>query len=147
MKIKLLCIMICLLCNSCSKYTKRISREKSILKYIDQFFKDYAEIHKELGFLVEEKAQNNLMGYSSQKSRKCKIDKLIVLNKERNKLYTTVNTKANPWEKGSSDLIKSLYGFKIEGKWHIYIGKYNLIAMRDGYKNDIYEPFTWEELS
>src|SRR5690606_12532150 len=36
---------------------------------------------------------------------------------------------------------------KIGGKWHVYLGNQNLIAMRDGYKTDKYEPFTWEELS
>jgi hypothetical protein len=132
---------------SCSMKNNQLIKEKDIQVYIDNNFHDYKEDYNGISDLIKVNANKKLIGYASQITRKWQVDRLIIFNKEKTKCFTTVNTITNTWEKGTSDLIKSLYGVKIKEKWHVYLGNQNLIAMRDGYKYDIYEPFTWDELS
>ena len=133
--------------SSCGNQNNMIEKEKAIDSFIEKNFNSYNNIYTELNELINERANLHINWYVEKLFRKWQVDSLIVFNKEKTKLYTTINTITNPWEDGSSDLVQSLYGVKIKGKWRVYLGNQNLIAMRGGYKANKYEPFTWEELS
>ncbi len=132
---------------NCANSTSRGAKEQSVQEYVRKNWSSYSSIYLEITKEISKMKKENISSTLLNTLLDSKVDSLIVFNKNRDKLYTTLNSLSKPWEGGSSDLIQSLYGVKIEGKWHIYVGQYNLIAMRDGYKYDIYEPFTWEELS
>ena len=129
-------------CNS----SKLIKREISIKMYIENNFDTYSDIYSEINYQINDLVDKRVNIAQAQIFREYQLDSLIIYNKSRSKLFSTINTKTNPWEIGSSDLIQSLYGVKLNNKWHLYLGA-NLIALRDGYKTNKYEPFTWQELS
>jgi hypothetical protein len=133
---------------SCKPIDYKLQKELSIQKYIEQNFEKYKLEYEILNKIVIEGVNNKLKTHRSQIGKESYIiDKLMIFNNERTKLYTTLNSINKPTNSGSSsDLVQSLYGVKIKGKWHVYLGE-NLIAMRGGYKTYKYEPFTWEELS
>lgn len=133
--------------SSCGNQKNMLVKEKAINSHINNSFKIYSNIYNELNDIINERANAHIKWYVEKLFRKWQVDSLIVFNKDKTKLYTTLNTITNPLEGGSSDLVQSLYGVKIKGKWHLYLGNQNLIAMRGGYKTNKYEPFTWEELS
>lgn len=125
----------------------QFSKEIIIQSYIKDNFINYEANYDTLQSIIETRVK--------LKQKSCfflfatvgyKVDELIVFNKDRTKLYTTLNSLYSSTAIGSSDLIQSLYGVKIDGEWHVYLGA-NLIAMRVGYKYDKYEPFTWDEIS
>ncbi len=133
--------------SSCGNQKNMLIKEKAISSYIDKNFNSYKNTYIELNEVIKKQANANIKWYVEKLFRKWQIDSLIIFNRDQTKLYTTLNTFTNSWEGGSSDLVQSLYGVKIKGKWHVYLGNQNLIAMRSGYKTNKYEPFTWEELS
>lgn len=121
-----------------------LNQEKFINSYVEK--NPNNNVRNVLFEKIETNAKKRMKDYTAQIYRSYRVDPLIIFNKSYNKLFTTVNTKSLISEKGSSDLVQALYGVKISGEWHIYLGA-NCIALRDGYKYDRYEPFTWEELS
>jgi hypothetical protein len=133
-------------CNLNNGFTK-LQKEVAIQSYIDQNEKSYEDVYIEISNEVNRMKNDRLKSTLLNIIHESTIDKLIIFNKGRTKLYTTLNSSAKIYKNSSSDLIQSIYGVKIDGKWHVYLGNQNLIAMRDGYKTYKYEPFTWEELS
>jgi hypothetical protein len=131
----------------CSPNSSGLKIEKKIQAYIAQNFEQYESIHQILIEEIEQGKKKFLYATMGQLYREYKVDNLIVFNEDNTKLFTTVNTIKDDGSSGSSDKIQSLYGVKIDGRWYVYLGKYNLVALRAGYKYDKYEPFTWEELS
>ncbi len=133
---------------SCHMKNSKFKNELVIQDFIKDNFNDYKHVHDTLNNIIENRVK---MKFKSAKSLISKtgfnVDKLIILNKDKTKLYTTVNSINSIKAIGSSDLIQSLYGVKIDGRWYVFIGHQNLIAMRDSYKYDKYEPFTWDEIS
>ena len=126
----------------------KLKNELVIQDFIKDNFNDYKHIHDTLNDIIEYRVKMKVKSAKSLISKTgFQVDNLIIFNKDKTKLYTTLNS-VNPINAiGSSDLIQSLYGVKIEGKWLVYIGHQNLIAMRDSYKYNKYEPFTWDEIS
>lgn len=131
---------------SCSNNTKRIEKHNIISKYVSQNFDQYSTIHSEVNEIIKEMIKYKQKSIIDQIGHDYQIDSLMIFTKDQTKLYTTINTNFKEY-RGSNDMVQSLYGVKIGGKWHVYLGNQNLIAMRDGYKTNKYEPFTWEELS
>lgn len=124
----------------------KVQKEVAIQSYIVQNEKTYEDVYMEISDEVNRMKKDRLKSTLLNVIHDSRIDKLIIFNKEKTKLYTTLNTSAKIYEHSSSDLVQSLYGVKIDGKWHVYFGA-NLIALREGYKTNKYEPFTWDELS
>jgi hypothetical protein len=114
--------------------------------FINDNFQDYSEIYSDVQDQIQEMKEANVQSAMSQIGHNFKIDSLMIFNRTRTKFYTTVNTSLREYH-GANDLIQSLYGVKIDGRWYVFLGKYNLVALRAGYKYNKYEPFTWEELS
>lgn len=131
---------------SCYMDSNYIKTEMNIQDYINKNFNSYKDIHEEITLEIENHKSIHVQNAIGQLFHPYMVDKLIIFNKEKSKFYTTVNTIRTD-SKISSDRVQSLFGVKIEGKWYIYLGRYNLVALREGYKYDKYEPFTWEELS
>lgn len=126
----------------------RFKNELVIQDFIRVNFEGYRHVHDTLNGIIENRVKMNFKSAKSLISKTgFNVDKLIIFNKDKTKLYTTVNSINHINAIGSSDLIQSLYGVKIERKWYVFLGHQNLIAKRDGYKYNKYEPFTWEELS
>lgn len=125
----------------------KLKMETGIQKYILENFNNYKSIHNEIEDMIDFNIKSLQVNTTGLMFRQYGVDKFIIFNNDSTKLYTTVNAIAGIHEIGSSDLVKSLFGVKIEGKWYIYLGQYNLIALREGYKYNKYEPFTWDELS
>ena len=138
-------ISVILIMNGCSKHS-RVQKEISIQRYIFQNEITYDNVYKDISNEIERMKKDSLKSTLLNFIHESKIDKLFIFNKEKTKFYTTLNTSARIYSHSTSDLIQSLYGVKIDGVWHVYLGE-NLIAMRDGYKYDKYEPFTWDEIS
>ncbi len=134
-------------CMSLNRNIDKIDKEIIIQNFISKNFNNYSNIHAEIENLIFIRIKNFNKTVTGQLFRQYKVDNLLVFNNDTTKLYTTINSKAGINEIGSSDLIQSLYGVKIDGKWLVFIGHQNLIAMRDGYKYNKYEPFTWDEIS
>jgi hypothetical protein len=133
-------------CMSLNRNIDKIDKEIIIQNFISNNFNNYSNIYVEIENLINIRIKNFNKTITGQLFRQYKVDNLLVFNKDTTKLYTTINTKAGINAIGSSDLIQSLYGVKIEGKWLVFLGA-NLIAMRDDYKYNKYEPFTWDEIS
>ena len=126
---------------------KNIDYEENIHEYINKNYSTYSNIRKQLEDEVSFKIDHKLQDYIGLSFKTgFKIDELILFNTSNTKLFTTLNSLNSSQASGSSDLVQGLYGIKIKNKWHIYLGA-NCIAMREGYKYNKYEPFTWEELS
>lgn len=132
--------------NGCIKHS-RVQKEISIQRYIFQNEITYDNVYKDISNEIDRMKKDSLKSTLLNFIHESKIDKLFIFNKEKTKFYTTLNTSARIYSHSTSDLIQSLYGVKIEGKWYVFLGHQNLIAKRDGYKYNKYEPFTWEELS
>jgi hypothetical protein len=132
---------------SSDRNVDKLEKEIIIQNFISNNFNTYGNIHAEIENSIKNKIKNLNKSTIAQIIRKYRVDNLLVLNKDSTKLYTTINTKTDINAIGSSDLIQSLYAVKIDGKWLVFIGHQNLIAMRDDYKYNKYEPFTWDEIS
>ncbi len=132
---------------SCQMKNSKFKNELLIQDFIIDNFEDYRHVHDTLNDIIKYRVKMKVKSAKSLISKTSfQVDNLIIFNKDRTKLYTTLNS-INPINAiGSSDLIQSLYGVKIEGKWYVFLGA-NLIAMRDDYKYNKYEPFTWDEIS
>jgi hypothetical protein len=132
---------------SCKSFNSNLNIQKEIQEYVNQYFDSYKDIYSELKTQVDSmrilKTQSTLMNQFHE----VKIDDFVIFNRDKTKLYTTLNSTTSEAINSTSDLIQSLYGVKIDGRWYVFLGKYNLVALRAGYKYDKYEPFTWEELS
>ena len=139
-------ISVILIMNGCSKHS-RVQKEISIQRYIEQNERTQENIYNEISSHIQRMKKDSLKSMLLNFIHESKIDNLIIFNKEQTKFYTTLNTSAKIYSHSTSDLIQSLYGVKIDGKWLVFIGHQNLIAMRDGYKYNKYEPFTWDEIS
>lgn len=132
---------------SCQMKNSKFKNELVIQDFIRDNFDEYRHVHDTLNDIIENRVKMNFKSAKSLISKTgFNVDKLIIFNKDKTKLYTTLNSINSVKAKGSSDLIQSLYGVKIEGKWLVFFGA-NLIALRDGYKYNKYEPFTWDEIS
>jgi hypothetical protein len=133
---------------SCQMKNSKLKNELVIQNFIRDNFKNYRHVHDTLDGIIEDKVKMKVKSAKSLISKTgFQVDNLIIFNKDKTKLYTTLNSINPIIAIGSSDLIQSLYGVKIEGKWLVFIGHQNLVAMRDGYKYNKYEPFTWDEIS
>lgn len=132
---------------SCQMKICKFKNELVIQDFIIDNFEEYRHVHDTLNNIIENRVKMKLKSAKSLISKTSfRVDNLIIFNNDKTKLYTTLNS-INPINAiGSSDLIQSLYGVKIEGKWYVFLGA-NLIALRDGYKYNKYEPFTWDEIS
>jgi len=139
-------ISVILIMNGCSKHS-RVQKEILIQRYIEQNERTQENIYNEISSHIQRMKKDSLKSMLLNFIHESKIDNLIIFNKEQTKFYTTLNTSAKIYSHSTSDLIQSLYGVKIDGKWLVFIGHQNLIAMRDGYKYNKYEPFTWDEIS
>jgi hypothetical protein len=145
---KIMFYLSALILLSCQMKNSKFKNELLIQGFISDNYEDYRQVHDTLNDIIKYRVKMKVKSAKSLISKTgFQVDNLIIFNKDRTKLYTTVNS-INPINAiGSSDLIQSLYGVKIEGKWYVFIGHQNLIAMRDDYKYNKYEPFTWEEIS
>ena len=145
-KLKCMFVSILLIINfGCFQNRNKLQKHKLISEYVSNNFNKYDDVYKEVNETIKFLIDSNQKRIIDQIGHDYRIDRLIIFNKEYSKFYTTINTNFKEYN-GSNDLIQSLYGVKIEGKWYVFFGA-NLIAMRDGYKYNKYEPFTWEELS
>ena len=144
---KVIFYLYALILLSCQMKNSKFKNELVIQDFINDNFNDYKHVHDTLNDIIEYRVKMKVKSAKSLISKTgIQVDNLIIFNKNKTKLYTTLNS-INPINAiGSSDLIQSLYGVKIEGKWYVFLGA-NLIALRDGYKYNKYEPFTWEEIS
>jgi len=129
----------------CGHLEKRIGIHLSVQKYTQENFKDYIEIYNIISNLVDNGVNLNINSYRAQLFHEYQVDSLFILNENKTKFYTTLNTNFKEYG-GSNDYIQSLYGVKIDGKWLLFLGA-NLIALRESYKYNKYEPFSWDEIS
>jgi hypothetical protein len=144
---KIMFFISALILLSCQMKNSRFKNELVIQDFIRDNFEEYRHVHDTLNDIIENRVKMNFKSAKSLISKTgFNVDKLIIFNKDKTKLYTTVNSINHINAIGSSDLIQSLYSVKIEGKWYVFLGA-NLIAMRDDYKYNKYEPFTWDEIS
>ncbi|HRG20827.1 MAG TPA: hypothetical protein PLQ57_07340 [Saprospiraceae bacterium] len=114
-------------------------------EYAKNNFKSYESVYHELQSKIDDMVRRHVHSSRGQIGNEYRIDSFIAFNSERNKLFTTLNTK-NMNISSSSDLVQDLYGVKIDDNWLLFFG-YNLIAQREGYKKDVSKVFTWDELS
>ncbi|HMT00287.1 MAG TPA: hypothetical protein PKA12_16155 [Saprospiraceae bacterium] len=114
-------------------------------EYVKINFKSYESLYHELHYKIDEMVGRHVHSIRGQIGNEYRIDSFIAFNSERNKLFTTLNTK-NMNINSYSDLVQNLYGVKIDNKWLLFFS-YNLIAQREGYKKDVSKVFTWDELS
>lgn len=131
---------------SCNNFNQEIKKDKLINKYIRRNFNSYSNEYNIIKKYIVECSKSKVSGYVEKQFLGWHVDSLILFNQSRTKLYTTLNTIAPIWMGGSSDLVQELYGVKINNEWLIFMG-YNLIAMREGYKRNAFEPFSLQELS
>lgn len=130
---------------SCSGYGYDINKHKKMDEYVKNNFTSYESVYHELQSKIDDMVDRHVHSIRGQIGNEYRIDSFIVFNSERNKLFTTLNTK-NMNMSSSSDLVQNLYGVKIDDNWLLFFG-YNLIAQREGYKKDVSKVFTWDELS
>lgn len=131
--------------HSCSNFGYDIDKHKKMDEYVKNNFKSYESLYHELHYKIDEMVGRHVHSIRGQIGNEYRIDSFIAFNSERNKLFTTLNTK-NMNINSYSDLVQNLYGVKINNKWLLFFG-YNLIAQREGYKKDVSKVFTWDELS
>ncbi|HRD07468.1 MAG TPA: hypothetical protein PK037_07880 [Saprospiraceae bacterium] len=145
MKVLMITIFFYFAFCSCTDNNYNIVRHELTNYYVQQNFETYKTVYDELGKSVDDMVLRHIESVRGQIGNEYQIDSFIIFNKERSKLFTTINTSLKK-NYGASDLIQTLYGVKIKDRWYLFFG-YNLIAMRDGYKKDKFKPLTWEELS
>jgi len=146
MKMNKFIILALLSILTCVSKNNRLSKEVIIQKNIELKFEKYKSVYLQMTNEIQTKISNRNKSVITQLFSDFMIDKLIVFNSDSTKLFTTINTLKRNNTKISSDLIQSLYGVKIDGKWLLFLGA-NLIALRESYKNNKYEPFSWDEIS
>lgn len=138
-------LLIYSLFQSCSGFGYDIHKHKLMDEYAKNNFKSYESVYHELQSKIDDMVRRHVHSSRGQIGNEYRIDSFIAFNSERNKLFTTLNTK-NMNISSSSDLVQDLYGVKIDDNWLLFFG-YNLIAQREGYKKDVSKVFTWDELS
>lgn len=131
--------------HSCANFGYDIDNHKKMDEYVKNNFTSYESVYHELQNKIDDMVGRHVHSIRGQIGNEYRIDSFIVFNSERNKLFTTLNTK-NMNMSSSSDLVQNLYGVKIDDNWLLFFG-YNLIAQREGYKKDVSKVFTWDELS
>lgn len=114
--------------------------------YINNNFNDYADEYKIINDSVRFYVNSELEEYKNLYMQEWEIDSLVLFNKEKDKLYTTINNSSGIGKYGTSDAITELIGEKINGKWYFIQGA-SLVVPRDMYGKDEYHPLTFKELS
>lgn len=146
MKYLLYILLLTFLCSSCSQNKRDIKTDRLLNQYVIDNFENYSDCYIEISLLLNEMVDSNLKVVRPLiVCEDFEIDSLILFNKTKDRLFTTINTKIDT-KYATSDRIQALYGVKIDGKWHIYNGEI-LLGIRQPYKYETNEPFTWQEMS
>ncbi len=131
---------------SCNKYSGQIENEGYINHFICDNFGQYKVLYEYITNYIHLKSNLRMEEFVEKQFLEWQVDSLILFNYDQTKLYTTINTRAAIWYGGTSDLVQEVYGVKVNGEWLIFLGA-SLIISREGYKRNVYEPFSWQELS
>ena len=104
---------------SCTDNNYNIVRHELTNYYVQQNFETYKTVYDELGKSVDDMVLRHIESVRGQIGNEYQIDSFIIFNKERSKLFTTINTSLKK-NYGASDLIQTLYGVKIKKIGGIY---------------------------
>ena len=142
--ITILFIFLSLSCNSGNDLEIHLKVED----YIDKNFKSYQSIHNKIETWLEvarKARQENLKSIVFDPNYK--LDKLLLINEERNKLVGTVNISESINKNNSThDWIFMIQGVKILGEWRFFRGG-SLYVPRNNYKYNVNEPLNHFQLS
>ena len=75
------------------------------------------------------------------------LDSAIVFNADSSRLFTTVNERSSGWKNTKLDWIHEFAGAYLEGEWYYYFMPTSMPVSRMEYKDGLYEPYTFDELS
>jgi uncharacterized protein Veg len=117
-------------------------------EYVENNFETYAHIHQKIEIWLNagrRKRQVNLKSIVFDPNYK--LDKLLAINEDGNKLVGTVNVSDSINKNNSThDWIFMISGIKILGEWKFFRGG-SLYVPRKNYKYDVNEPLNHFQLS
>ena len=130
-------------CKSQNKFESQMKYEG----YVDENFKNYSHIYDQINLWIDESKalkRENLKSLIFEPNYS--IDKLVLINKEKNKLVGTVNVSDSIFKNVTHDIVFMFWGVKISNKWNFIRGG-TLYVPRKNYKYNIYEALSHFQLS
>lgn len=122
------------------------SKQDKMQEYVNKNSKSYEVEYKILQDSIRYYIKNNLQDFIGVKYNDWRIDSLICINKDGDKLVTTSNSISTYEKKAWSEEVIYLYGKKIDNKWYFFQGA-SLAVPREMYGKDENHPLTFKELS
>jgi hypothetical protein len=147
------CVMfICFLIFSCTKYQKYNPHEIQEIRSNDITSSQsiigeekYWELYNMLNDTVNDWIKNQIDYYKYfDKQREWLLDSILCVNKEGNKLITSI-LKRSMSNESEGDFIDHFYGAKIRDQWYFFGGP-TLVLPREYYQKDIHTPLSFEKL-
>ncbi len=146
---KLLMMVICISFASCTNKIDSINMNQLCIdKHLENCIdSNYTDVRKHIyNFIntLKDRESDDIMaivyGYPYE------IDPLIVFNKQKDKLYTTINISFSLIKTSEMDDIQTLYGIKLDSTWLFFLGSH-LYLKRDEYKYNKNDALNFKELS
>ncbi len=137
----LIFLMLLMACNS------KNSVNDIYVDYVQKNFKNYEAIYHQLN--------DNLLAWKTDSLAITKnyffdnywqIDSALVFNKNRTRLFTTLNSKSKSIKDATVDTVNEIGGAQINGEWYFFT-PISMPVLREKYQDSIYAAFTFEELS
>jgi hypothetical protein len=75
------------------------------------------------------------------------LDSSFCFSTDSSRFFTTINCSSSNYKDARADDILEFGGAKINNKWYFFFISSTMVVPREYYKEDIYEPLTFEELS
>jgi len=129
------------------KSENELEFQLNIEEYVNKNFDDYADIHRQTLLWLEESIKvkrENLKSFLYQSN--FKVDRLLILNRNKNKLVGTINFRELDRKAARNDWVFMFWGVKINDVWYFTKGG-NLFVPRENYKYNIYKALDHFQLS
>ena len=116
-------------------------------EYLTENFDTYQEIYNSISDSISVWVTDSLAMVLPLMHNTWQLDSAIVFNDDSSRLFTTVNKRTTGWKNSTSDFIYEFAGAYLEDEWYYYFMPTSMPVSRLEYKDGLYEPYTFDELS
>jgi len=147
--IKISCLfVIVLLIYSCkTQGQKNVIYTDRYQEYLTENFDSYREIYNSINDSISVWVADSLAKVLPLMHNTWQLDSAIVFNSDSSRLFTTVNERSSGWKDTELDWIHEFAGAYLEEEWYYYFMPTSMPVSRLEFKEELYEPYTFDELS
>jgi hypothetical protein len=133
-------------CFSCAR-DNFFRKNDPLSDYEKNYFSSYKDIYNAANDSLQFWITDSLKIVGFEFFNPFKLDSSLCFNNDSTRFFSTVLNQELGYKNSGVDQIREFGGAKINDKWYFFFIASTMVVPREFYKEDVYEPLTFEELS